>query len=709
MLFFQIVLLLGYLYAHYSTRWLGRRQPYVHLALMATAGLTLPFVLPGGFAARGGTDPTLGLLTLLAIAVGASFFVISAGAPLLQRWFANTIDPAAKDPYFLYSASNLGSMLALLAYPFLIEPRLRLLDQTELWRILYFVLLGAMAVSALAMTTRLGTTQAEAQEEVPAETITAQRRWRWVLLAAVPSSLMLGTTSYLTTNIAPMPMIWVGPLALYLLSYILAFLRKPVLSNHVLERIFSVVVVPLAFVMIMESHEMALTVLHVGVFFVTAWMCHQLLATERPTAARLTEFYVFLSIGGMVGGLFNAVVAPLLFNNLYEYPIALVAAVLLRPPLRPKAAGFIPLDVFYALACGVIAVAAVFAWRQLNFSNDQLRIAVVAGVPCVIAFLAVDRSYRFGLALAAIFGVTTWAQLSASGQLLSLERSFYGVHRVTKSGSFHRMVHGNTIHGQQRRDGEDENRPLTYYYPNGPMGQMFEKYGDTPLADRVALVGLGVGSLAAYGRPGQEMTFYEIDPLVETMARNPKLFTFLERSKARVDVVLGDARLTLSEAPEGRYGIIVLDAFTSDAVPVHLLTREAIAMYMSKLEPHGILALHISNRYLRLLDVVTAAARDLGLRGMRQYDGALDPDDKLRGKTASHYVILARSEADLEPLTRLTDRELAEYESGLPPSKTRKPRANRTDSRWDPIDQETRARAWTDDYSDILSVWSRGE
>lgn len=682
-LFFQAVLLLGYGYAHLSTRKLGvRRQPWLHLAIMAAALLTLPFVTRVAGGATGEGLPTLRLLVQLLMLVGLSFFAVSAGAPLIQRWFADTRDPHAKDPYFLYSASNLGSMVALLAYPLLVEPRLRLPQQTWLWAGGFGLLVALMATCAAAMarSPRPEAVASETTDEdvlVDSGAITKRMRLKWIALSAVPSSLLLGATAYISTNVAPIPLLWVVPLALYLLTFILVFKKRPFIGSRPLGRIAGMLIPAIIVMIVMEAFMPALAVVHLSVFFIVAWACHARLSESRPAASHLTEFYFWMSVGGVLGGAFNAIVAPVIFNTLFEYPLALIAAALLLPAYRPGTKASIA-DAYYPISVGVLTFAVATGMLRYEVPPSQMRTFLAVGLPAVLCFLAVDRPVRFGSSLAAMILVANATGIASAAKVILSERSFFGVHRVLVFGvhdRFHQLLHGNTLHGLQNMERQSE--PLTYYHRTGPIGTVFTAFSGPTKKENVALVGLGVGSIAAYGEPGQRMTFYEIDPTVRNLATNPKLFTFVRNSKAKVDIVIGDARLQLAKAPDHSYGLIVLDAFSSDSIPVHLLTREAGAMYLRKLAPGGILAYHISNRYLELSGVLTAMARDLGLVAYLDED-APSRDESDDGKTSSIWMILARQKEDLGPLQK--------------------------NSNWSVRDLDPGDKAWTDDYSNVLSV-----
>jgi hypothetical protein len=577
-------------------------------------------------------------------------------------------------------------MLALLAYPSIIEPTLTLREQGIWWTggfVLLIVLLGACAfVSSkdglhpanrpLIPETEAGIPAVNEAPGTGAVAMVSRRtKLTWLALAAVPSSLLLGVTTYITSNVAPIPLLWVVPLALYLLTFILVFARRPMAPAKLLGRLYPLVLTPLVLVIVLENTTPAAGLIHMAVFFVACWMCHSRLALMKPNAAHLTEFFFYVSLGGVVGGVFNTIVAPIIFNTLSEYPAALVAAALLIPP-RPGYTGRKPLDLVYPAIIAAIMIVLVLVARGRHMEAGSTRTFLVIGLPAILCFLAVDRPVRFGLSIGAGFLIAGWMHVSSDGSVPLTARSFFGVHRVVLAdqGYIHKLFNGNTVHGIQ-----DQRRPwmpLTYYYPDGPIGQVMQDIGP----QKAAFVGLGVGSLAAYGTPGAQYTYYEIDPVVKQIASDPQWFSFLHDSKAQVNIVLGDARLELAKSSE-TYDLIVLDAFSSDAIPVHLLTKEAIAMYLRHLNPEGILAFHISNRYLELLPVLEAAARDMHIHGYSQEDSPT-PDQVAQGEQANEWALLVVDRAAVSRLKM---------------------------SYWSEFD-ESPLRAWTDDYSNVLSVFS---
>ncbi|HWP31556.1 MAG TPA: fused MFS/spermidine synthase [Fimbriimonadales bacterium] len=698
-LFFQCALLFGYAYAHWAPKVLGTRlQTLVHIVLLAVViVLFLPFSFQRGSYSGEGKE-VLYLLSLLTINVGPSFFLAAASAPLLQKWFARTSHPEAGDPYFLYVASNLGSMLALLSYPILLEPVTTLTQQNLIWANGYKVLALFIFLCALVVFRR----QRNENHETPplfsdesAEGVNPTslphtnadgkyQIFRWLALSFVPSSMLLGVTSYLTTNITPMPLLWVIPLALYLFTFILAFSRRFRISTTKLGRWYALLIAPLSMVIIFEAAEpmWLLLALHLLVFFLAALMCHSELARSRPRTQYLTSFYLWIALGGALGGAFNAIVAPYIFKTLAEYPLALVLACFLRPSNGEKASYTIT-DALYPLLVGSLAILAAVIAGALRLDYGTARTLFTLGIPVLLCFFAIDRIPRFALSLGSLFLAASILAIGAGGRVLYSDRSFFGVHRVLSSnaGRFHTLVHGNTVHGRQSMLPDERYKPLTYYHPTGPIGQVFLEFSGPKQKKNIALVGLGTGSLAAYANPGQNVTFFEIDEEVVRIAENPKLFTYLQDCKAKYKIVLGDARITLMKEPPHRFGIIVLDAFNSDSIPVHLITKEAVEMYLTKLEEGGILAFHISNRYLELSPVLAGIADSLGLVCRLRIDSFLTDEEQIEGKLASRWVLLARKESDLGSLA-------------IKPE-------------WERVLPDRGARVWTDDYSHILSVFKK--
>jgi hypothetical protein len=716
MVFFQIVLLAGYLYAHRSTGRFGvRRQAVFHLALLvvvvvafkvaiATTGSPVPVVnavLPD--------DEDYALLVVaqlgatVAIAVGVPFFVLSTTSPLLQRWFAASGHTSGRDPYFLYAASNAGSLLGLLAYPLLLEPRLTLDHQQ--WVFAGGVLGYVALVFACALTIIRRPAPEPEHLRVRAP---APGRWRvarWVALAALPSSLLLGVTTHVSTDLAPVPLLWVVPLALYLVSFILVFARWPYWLHRFVGRVTPMLILFVVLTLLTYAAEPLAVVglLHMLAFFGVCLVCHGELARDRPPPEHLTAFYFWLSLGGVLGGLFNALVAPVLFSRvgMVEYPLALVLAAAVRPrgearsPLRGIDVALVLL--LLGLSVGLVLV----VQDRVRLPSDPeapdaltarlVRVGLMFGLPSVVAFALVRKPARYALALAALFVAGSF-ESRHFGQTLALERNFFGVIRVTLSpdGKFLRMIHGTTMHGQQRTDEPGPPRPMTYYHEKGPVGHLFAAL-PAERVRRVGVVGLGTGAVAHYARPGQAWTFYEIDPAVVRFADDP--FRFLSSCQGAHDVILGDARRQLIRAADGSFDVIILDGFCSDAIPVHLLTREAIRLYVEKLAPHGIVALHVSNNHLDLPPLVRRLADDHDPPLVVRYCHDVPTEsERADGKTDSQWMLLARSEADLKPIVDPADRKPIP-----PPAKL---------VFWQKVPWEP-GPIWRDDFANVLGVWKK--
>ena len=683
MVFFQATLLAGYAYAHVTARALGvRHQARLHLVLLAAPLMLLPITVPAAWRSPSQDHPAPWLLALLIVALGLPFFVVSTTGPLLQTWFAHTNHPLAHDPYFLYAASNAGSLVALLAYPTLIEPTLSLAAQSRLWSLGYVGLALLLAACAVVVWRSRGSSTPEPPGGPSAAhrtAVSASETGLWILLAFIPSSLMLGLTTYVTTDVAPMPLLWVIPLATYLLSFVLTFGRRVRIPFSFVNRLLPILVVPLLATMVAGSVGglWVLVPLHLLALFVASLLCHGEIARRRPAADRLTDFYLWIGVGGLLGGIFNALVAPVIFTGIVEYPLVLVLSCLARGPggsTHPAPTRTRDLR----LALGAAGTILGLFWIAHALPVLKTLPAVLAvGLPALVCFAIRNRPLPFaaGVATLMIAGLVT---PTAGDEVLLRARSFFGVSQV-RAYSTERLIllmSGTTNHGAQSLDPARRHEPLSYYHRTGPIGQVF---ASIPVAtSTVAVIGLGAGSLACYGAPGQRFTFYEIDPTVVRIARDPRYFTFLQQCPPTVRVVLGDGRLSLATEPDASYGLIVLDAFSSDAIPSHLLTREAIRLYLQKLAVPGVLAFHISNNRLDLEPAVANLAHDSQLVALTQFDETVTPDEARAGKAPSHWVVLARRWEDLRALT--------------------------TDGRWHALPARSDKTVWTDDFSNVLEV-----
>ncbi|MEP6915321.1 MAG: fused MFS/spermidine synthase, partial [Acidobacteriota bacterium] len=684
--FFQAMLLAGYAYAHWTSRWLtAGRHVLVHCALLLTPLLILPITLHHAVPPVNGHSPVLWLLLVLGWSVGLPFFAVSTSATVLQKWFSATDDGAARDPYFLYVASNLGSLIALLAYPTIVEPTLRLRDQAHLWTAGYILLLALTGTCAVVVWRRGGSTDRRAEPAAPAASdlpIAWARRARWVALAFVPSSLLLAVTSYVSTDVASVPLLWVLPLALYLLTFVAAFSPSAGTLRALASKLMPILVLMLALVLIagMTAPLRLILPLHLVVFLSIALMCHGGLAEDRPAAARLTEFYFCIAGGGMLGGLFNALLAPFLFTGTTEYPIVLVAACLLRVVAGSKEpAKWRLADAAAPIAIGIAVALSILVNNR--FGPLSRMIILGAALPALAAFSQQRHRFRFAASVAAILLAGTLTE-NPFGQLEYSARTFFGIYRVRLDAvhGYRVMSHGTTLHGMQSLDPRRSREPLSYYHRTGPAGQAFAALPGVSAASEIAVVGLGVGTLATYRAAPQHWTFYEIDPLVERVARDARYFTYLQACGAACTVVTGDGRISLTRAERGRFDVIVLDAFSSDAVPMHLLTREAMDLYLSRLAPGGAILIHISNMHLSLSPVLARIASEAGVLSLWQHEppdaGALEA-----GKLPSEWFIVARERRDFGPLAG--------------------------DPRWKVPPVNPRTPLWSDDFSNILTVLKR--
>jgi hypothetical protein len=682
--FFQIMMLLGYGYAYGSSKGMHpRHHTIVHAVLLFLPLAVLPVVIQAGSASVDSRSPVLSLMLMLGSTVGLPFAVLSTSASVLQHWFSRIDHPAARDPYFLYVASNLGSLLALACYPIVVEPTLTLRAQSQLWALGYLVFVaitcacGVVVWRGVKVGRREHLPPTEAHNVSVAESPSVRQRAEWVMLAFVPSSLMLGVTNYVTTDVAAVPLLWIMPLGLYLLTFVIAFSSKSEAARTAAHRALPLLIVPLTLFMVAKAHGpfSIILPLHIITFAVAALVCHSELAHKRPSTAHLTAFYFWISFGGMVGGLFNTLVAPRVFSGIDEYPLALVLTCLfsvrtMTVPARSltRAAG-VPIAVGL-LTAGLIQL-------SLNWHVSLATLVCALTVPAMMSFAQKRQPARFASSVGAM--LLAGVVFANSGQTLHAERTFFGVYRVSldPTGQYHKLAHGTTLHGMQALDLKRHGEPLTYYHRTGPFGQAFTELSSIMTGTKVAVIGLGVGTLASYARPGQHWTFYEIDPAVERIARTSDYFTYLDTCGTRCDVVLGDARLSLARAARP-YDVIVLDAFSSDAIPVHLITNEAIALYLTRLAPDGVLLFHVSNRHLNLGPVLAKLAASHGLVALEQSDRVKQGVEVSDGKLPSDWVVMARRRQQLSELER----------SG----------------RWRAPIIVSSTPLWTDDFSNILSV-----
>lgn len=700
MVFYQVVLLLGYLYAHVTAEHFGARwQPVLHGALLLIPLVALPIALPAGWAPPTRANPSLWLLAVLGVGVGLPYFVVSTSSPLLQLWFVTTDHPAARDPYFLYAASNLGSILGLLAYPFLLEPTLSLAQQSHLWTAGYAALAACVwACAAIVWRARRVAPNVNLDEGVPSVRdrgeISGTRRLRWLVWAFVPSSLMLSVTSYLSTDIASVPLLWIIPLVLYLLTFVLSFARKARFSQQGVPRAMRLALLMLIFLFFSGLDSIFMAPVHLIAFLVVALGCHRALADDRPPSQHLTGFYLWVALGGALGGTFNALLAPVLFDSIPEYRLVLAISALcfVRARDLPKDSRTLRLDLGLpltagALVMGAVSLPSVSGLRLISEGWGPFVVRLVLLIAALFLTLRQSRRpLRFGLGIAAMilisFPAGSITDVAEAWHVLYTERGFFGVHRVVQvamgESAYHLYLNGTTVHGMQSLDPARSREPLSYYTRSGPIAQVFELLNGEERLHEVAVIGLGVGSLACYSQPGQSWTFYEIDPLVVKTAQDPRYFTLLRDCAPTAEIILGDGRLSLAHAADGRFDLIILDAYSSDSIPTHLLTRESLLLNLERLTPHGLLAYHVSNKYLDVKQVATDLALDAGLACLVRDDKDVSEAQAELGKVPSQWVIIAQSMADFGSLEN--------------------------DPRWLKVEGSPRNRVWTDDFASIVSV-----
>jgi hypothetical protein len=696
--FFQAALLAGYTYAHVLQRLRSvRAQALVHGAALLLAALALPLRVNEFFGPPSSTHPNLWLLGVLAVSIGAPFAVLSATAPLVQAWHARTLGAEeGKEPYVLYAASNLGSLLALLAYPVIVEPLTTVHGQTAGWTWGY-ACFGLLMASLAFLVSRAGDAPAHvAKIEAPAKPVSWKDRLTWIALAAIPSSLMLGVTTHITTDVASAPFLWVLPLALYLLTFIIAFQARPLIPPDVTLAFQAAAVAGCAVLMPFDTTNFLIQLtVHLTAFFLTALMCHQALVARRPDPSHLTEFYLWMSFGGVVGGGFNAFLAPVLFDNVWEYPLVLVLSCLARPWGGWKMGSSMWVSLILGAMAGLAAVVAstfvgphaggrVVLGGLSQHDLFDVGLKVCLGVATVSAFLVRGRALAFFTAIA----ILSMAAFAAGERAPTTHtwRSFFGIltqsqTTVTLLGRVNMLAHGTTLHGAQSLDLSQACRPLVYYAPPTPIGQVFLALQREKPAIRIGAVGLGTGSVSAYVRPADRLTFFEIDPLVVRISTDPTHFSYTTRcAKGPIDYVIGDARLTVAKQPADLFDVLLIDAFSSDAVPVHLLTVEAVRGYLTHLTPDGVLILHLSNRNLDLKAPAQAVAAAAGGVALAQSYRPSKAEEAV-WSSSEDALIVARSPAGL-----------ARFKS---------------DARWTATNPNL-VRPWTDDYTNLAgALWRR--
>jgi hypothetical protein len=684
MVFFQAVLLVGYLWAHKATRRGGAAAGLpLHAVLLVAACVTLPLGLAEGSAPGAGDAPVLWLLQTLALMVGLPAVALAATAPMVQLWFSSSRHARAADPYFLYAASNVGSAASLLAFPLLLEPGLTMATMERAWSWGF----GAFAaiVLALGVAVRRNPGPAVTSPE-PAAPSRPRDRLAWLGLSALPAALVLASTQHLTTDIASIPLLWIVPLALYLATYVVAFSRFGPRAMAWADKAMPAVLVLAVSLMVLELRGSILlqAVAHLAALTAVGLLCHGKLAARRPPASGLTAYYFWLALGGVLGGSSVSLLAPVVFDRMLEYPLLLVAACCLREGAWTLAGGRRLLRDLLGPVAAFGSITAAATWIAVRdwdatalglYATSWLSVALIMVAVLVLA----RRGRAFTLALATLCFASP--DVEDFGELIHRERTFFGMHEVwdqqSDAGRFHLFVNGTTTHGVQFWEEPNERDPISYYTHAGPMGEMMSaaRAWERPLD--VAVLGLGAGAMALHGQPGWRMVFFEVDPAVVAIARDPELFTCLAVSDAEVEVVVGDGRQELM-ARDDMYDVILLDAFSSDSVPLHLLTVEAMEGYMEHLRPGGFLIFNVSNDFLDMAQILAADAVELGLATLFRSHMIFTAEQIEQNHYASIWVVVTRSRDDIDP---------DHFGTG-----------------WGWITPEDHVRPWTDDFSSLISA-----
>lgn len=680
---FQAALLAGYAYAHLLARLKSVKvQVAIHAVLLLLAAVVLPLSISGVFGAPDASRPVLWLVGTFMVSIAPPFAMISATAPLIQNWYAHSGRPDADDPYHLYAASNAGSLLGLAAYPILMEPLLGLTTQSVVWSFSYaglallILLCGGISITAKKPALATQSTTDE-QQDTKSGSLWRERGY-WLLLAAVPSGLLLAVTSHISTDVASAPFLWAPPLMAYIATFVIVFSKKPIISTKTAQKYFpTFAVLAIGSVALdlstRENTPIILTfVIQMAALFMGSLALHGTLAERRPHAGRLTEFYLIMSLGGVVGSAAIALLAPVVFNNVFEHQLLFIFSLLLLPAAMSFKKELMEKK---HLVIGCLAIGAIFVTLSLLGQapeRDMVYMVITALLICAVMF----RSFK-SISVAALISVFLTDIFAAGMPNTISERGFFGVVKTVEKPEWgvRMMMHGTTLHGYQKIDEMESPVARSYYYVDTPIGQVFT--ARAPTADRIGVVGLGVGVTACYATPETDLVFYEIDPLVAEVARDPKRFTFLSNCAPDAPIVIGDARISLQHEVDNGFDLLLLDAFSSDSIPTHLMTREAMALYLSKTAEDGVIVFHISNRHMNLEPILARIAEAEG--AAIQVQAYQTPD--MSNSMSSHVVILAHNEE-----------AIAEFSA---------------DDRWRDAHM-TEGRVWTDNYTNLLGAMIQG-
>jgi SAM-dependent methyltransferase len=681
LLFFQLMLLAGYGYAYLLERYAKLRTQIVVHTIMLAAVL---FFLPIHFAARpdeaASAYPSAWLLWQLIKTAGLPFGIVSTTAPLLQNWFSKTPAVSGRDPYFLYAVSNAGSLIALLTYPLIVEPAVGVRTQSWWWGA-GFVVLGVLVASVSMVVWKTTSNQVRLFDDVIADAPLWRTRLFWLAAAFVPSALMLAVTNHILLNLASVPFLWILPLAVYLVTFMIAFGRRIHLSIELVSGLVAVILLllfPFAATSraVEAKYLLFIVAVHMLILMAGALLCHTALASRRPAPQYLTEFYFWVALGGVLGGAFTAVIAPFVFQSTFEYPLLVALIAFFRQP-RDSQKEIEGGDLIFPALLGFLVLGAsrLMRWASVDLTADFKTTIAVDVAIILIAFLFRRRVVRFALALAILIFAyqRVLPQFFGGSQFVYAARNFFGVKGVKfdLATNSRRLLHGDTLHGIESMEPELAGHPVSYYDETGPVGDVMKMLSERG-AQHIGVVGLGTGSMAGWTAPYRHITFFDIDPQVLEIAHT--FFTFLPNCGNNCDVALGDGRLSIEKEKAGEFDLLMLDAFNSDSIPAHLVSREAIQMYLTKLKPNGLLMFHVSNRYMDVEALISAVVTDASLEALFRHDDQQQTDLKAR----SHYVIAAKNAESLGSLEH--------------------------DENWVKVKKPSGVLPWTDDYSNMLAI-----
>lgn len=682
MIFFQTTLLVGYIYADQSTKRLGiTKQSIIHIFLLTGSLIALPISIDLTGASDAWQQPSFWLLTRLAISAGFVFFLIASNAPMLQRWYSFTNQKDSNDPYFLYAASNIGSLAALLGYPFLIEPFISIQAQKHIWSAIYvFVSASIFICATIVWKSPVSLKEAKENEQQTKLHASNKQAFFWCFAGFVPCSGMLAVTSYISTDISSGPLLWIIPLSIYLFSFILVFAKTDYWREINWQRyLFSAsVLVSMMFYMRLVNEIWFSSLLHLIFLFLLSMFFHSQLAKSRPAPSLLNSFFVWMSLGGILGGLFNGLAAPLLFNTQFEYIFTILLSMsyltIFSKSQSEKNLSF--LTEFLLMASVMLPLALFGRFSRYNagaiLSLSGI-LAVVLAAACMQLFFRF-KNHAFIAYSALIFHL--FITFGYDSSLIYVNRNFFGTIRVrtnrmsireldpghpedVEKDVFHSLYHGTTLHGVERRITDTRiPLPLSYYSRESPVGNVMRSGRINRRHERIGIIGLGCGTMAWYGRPWQKFDFFEIDPAMAALAKNEQYFSYLANSQAQWRIILGDARIRLNNKQDNFYDLIIIDAYSSDAIPTHLLTVEAFELYLQKLKEDGAILMHLSNRYFSLGPVVARICKELGLYAIESrhrpssHSYHYDWYD-LNQISGSYWVAVSTSKSELDKLSIL--------------------------------------------------------